>query len=358
MFHTRKATVALDKVYALLGMSSDDPSAARLSADYGASWETVFRKLVAFSLSNQMSVETWDGKEVAVISGKGSVLGEVSVVEGDTITWKKTPQGRSQSFTPPASAKPIQPRDVICLLQGASRPTIIRLYSDYSAIIRIAVPFMDDSDVLNTKWSEHLESITTFPDNFLLIWDWHASREHAQEYEDFRSGQGLSNQRIHPQKDLDRATRWWTIGRVLESAKRSEEAVENFHKSVEIGNMVLRDAEDWESSYARLGAWGDLLVEDRGGWVPLVYVAEKGYMSFVRQLLESGAAVDATDGHGRTPLLWAARNGHEAVVWQLLENGIAVDTTDRYGRTPLFWAAKNGHEAVVRQLMKSLGARP
>jgi hypothetical protein len=33
-----------------------------------------------------MSVETWDGKEAAVISGKGCVLGEVSVVKGDTIT--------------------------------------------------------------------------------------------------------------------------------------------------------------------------------------------------------------------------------------------------------------------------------
>jgi hypothetical protein len=121
MFHTRKATVALDKVYALLGMSSDDPSAARLSADYGASWETIFRKLVAFSLSNRVSVEIWDEKEVAVISGKGFVLGEVSVVEGDTTTWKNTPEDRSQSFTPPASAKPIQPRDVIYLLPGASK---------------------------------------------------------------------------------------------------------------------------------------------------------------------------------------------------------------------------------------------
>jgi hypothetical protein len=52
MFYTRKATVLLDKVYALLGMSSDDPSAVGLSADYGALWETVFRKLVTFSLLN------------------------------------------------------------------------------------------------------------------------------------------------------------------------------------------------------------------------------------------------------------------------------------------------------------------
>ncbi|KAJ1323046.1 ankyrin repeat domain-containing protein 50 [Microdochium nivale] len=351
MFHTRKATVAIDKVYALLGMSSDDPTAASLSADYGASWETVFRKLVTFSLSNRMSVETWDGKEVAVISGKGSVLGEVSVVEGDKITWKNMSEGRSQSFAPAASAKPIQPRDIICLLQGASRPTIIRLHSDYSAVIRIAIPLTDDSDAPHTKWSEHLESITTFPDNFLLIWDWHASQEHTQEYEDFRSGQGLSDQRMQSQKDPDRATRLLTMGRVLEYAKRSEDAVENFHKSVAIADMVLRDAENWESAHASLGAWGDLLVENRGGWVPLPYAAEKGYERIVRQLLQKGATADAADGDGRTPLSWAAENGHEAVMRQLLDKGAAVDIVDGYGQTPLSWAAENGHEAVMRQLL-------
>lgn len=36
-------TERLDKVYALLSMSSDDPSAAGLSANYKTSWEGVFR---------------------------------------------------------------------------------------------------------------------------------------------------------------------------------------------------------------------------------------------------------------------------------------------------------------------------
>jgi hypothetical protein len=348
MFHTRKATVLVDKVYALLGMSSDDPSTAGLSADYGASWETVFRRLVTFSLSDQMSVETWDEKEVAVISGKGCVLGEVSVVKGDTVTWKDRFKGRSQCFTLPASVKPIRPRDVICLLQGASRPTIIRLYSDYSAVIRIAVSFVDDSDVSNTKWST-----TTFPDDFLLIWDWDISwdQEHAKEYEDFRSGQGLSHQKPQPQEDLDRATRLWRMGRVLECVGRDEEAADNFQKSVEMGMMVLRGADSSESSHAGWAAWGDLLVEDRGGWTSLSYAARKGYEAFVRQLLDNGAMVDTKDNKGKTPLSWAAAHGHEAVVKLLLGTGkVDVDTKDKFGQTPLFWAAARGHEAVVKLL--------
>ena len=347
MFHTRKATVALDKVYALLGMSSDDPSAAGLSADYNSSWETVFRKLVIFSLSSQISVETWDKKEVAVIRGKSYILGEVSEVEGDTITWKDTPKGRSQSFTLPASAKPNQPRDILCLFHGASRPTIIRAHSDYAAVIRITVPSLDDSDAANTAWLERLESVTTFPDDFLLVWDWEVpqDRVQAKEYEDFRNGQGLSDPTSQQQKDPDRAARLWTMGRVLECVGRYEEAGERFQKSVDMGAMVL------DSGHASWAAWGDLLVEDRSGWAPLLYAAKKGYEAIVRQLLDKEAVV-GVDRFGWTSLLWAAGNGHEGVVRQLLEKSVTVNAEDRFGWTPLSWAARNGHKGVIRQLLE------
>ncbi|KAK0728059.1 hypothetical protein B0T26DRAFT_767047, partial [Lasiosphaeria miniovina] len=130
MFHTREATEALDKVYALLGMSSGDPSAEGLSADYIASWKTVFKKLIAYSLSTQASVETWDGKDVALIKGKGYVLGSVSRVEDTTqdsrvrVTWNRhSHDTKVQSFILWASAKSLQPGDFICLFQGASHPT-------------------------------------------------------------------------------------------------------------------------------------------------------------------------------------------------------------------------------------------
>ncbi|KAG4437277.1 hypothetical protein IFR05_007254 [Cadophora sp. M221] len=59
MFHTRKATDLRDKVYALLGMSSDDPEKAGLRPDYQVLWEDLFRDLVKFVLSNDLSVQTW-----------------------------------------------------------------------------------------------------------------------------------------------------------------------------------------------------------------------------------------------------------------------------------------------------------
>jgi hypothetical protein len=96
MYHTRKATDRRDKVYALLSMSSDDTSIAGLSANYEISWGRLFQQLINF-FSKRVSVDTWDDKEIAVIRGKGCVLGEVSSVEIDTdwedrqhvgITWK------------------------------------------------------------------------------------------------------------------------------------------------------------------------------------------------------------------------------------------------------------------------------
>ncbi len=65
-----------------------------------------------------------------------------------------------------------------------------------------------------------------------------------------------------------------------------------------MGVRVLRGRDSSESSYANWAAWGDLLVEDRGGWASLPYAAKKGYKAVVRQLLEKGAVVEAKDPDG------------------------------------------------------------
>ena len=83
MYHTRKATLRHDKVYALLGMSSDDLSAAGLSPDYTVSWEQPFQNLVKFLLCKEVSVKAWGKREIAVIKSRGSILGRVSLVEND-----------------------------------------------------------------------------------------------------------------------------------------------------------------------------------------------------------------------------------------------------------------------------------
>jgi ankyrin repeat protein len=387
MYHTRKATNPLDKVYALLGMSSDDPNAAKLSANYDTSWKEVIQKLVKFSLSDQMSVSAWDGEEVAVIQGKGYVLGEVSSVGRDTtrddrqgvdITWESamgsfyTKGKQSDHFTFQVSAKPIQVGDAVCLLEGASNPTIVRLRSDSAIIIMVAVPVS-----LTDDQRRRLASRTTVPHDFLLVWDWDESRRKSQGgegYRDFVNNRGVPKcPRVECQCQdyLDKATRLWNFGLLLNGMERYKEAGKNLRNAVEAHRTgrALRSVDKTYPSHGprreedeeALRVMDDLLIDDKGaameakykedGQTPLSWAAQNGHKAMMRLLIDKGANIEAKDEDGRTPLWWAARKGHEAMVRLLIDKGANIQGKNTHGQTPLWWAARNGHEAVVRLLV-------
>jgi hypothetical protein len=83
MYHSYEATKRHDKVYALLGMSSDDLSKVGLLPDYGVPWEELLQRLVKFLLSKKISVETWQNREIVVIKSKGCILGKVTSVQSN-----------------------------------------------------------------------------------------------------------------------------------------------------------------------------------------------------------------------------------------------------------------------------------
>lgn len=58
MYYTRAATKLHDKIYALLGLSSDDPKAAALIPNYILPWDTVLRQFVAYIPPKQFHVHT------------------------------------------------------------------------------------------------------------------------------------------------------------------------------------------------------------------------------------------------------------------------------------------------------------
>ncbi|KAF2188912.1 HET-domain-containing protein [Zopfia rhizophila CBS 207.26] len=149
---TRSGRVSLDicSLGELIDIS-DDFSAVDLLPDYRVPWKELLQGLVKFLLGKQVSVKTWNDKEVAEIRSRGSVLGQVSWTESD---W----DGRQNT-----SAKSVRKGDVVCLLKGAPKPTIIRPYEDHFAVIMIA--FTPPENI----------RIKTFPRNFLLVWDWEKS---------------------------------------------------------------------------------------------------------------------------------------------------------------------------------------
>ncbi|PVH72420.1 HET-domain-containing protein, partial [Cadophora sp. DSE1049] len=235
MFHTREASDKRDKVYALLGMSSDDPGKAGLRPDYGASWKTLFEQLVKFILGEDVSVETSDDCQRAVIKIKGCILGQVSSIRMDdrqnvnvtrNAAWDL---GGTVEWTLQASAKPIQVHDIICLLHGASKPTIIRLCKDHFAVIVIAATPLNRSSSFG--WPETSQSITQFLRDFLLVWDWKPlqGKLHDQgEYETLTKtySQALDYSKAESGDYLDEATKLWNDIMILDDLGEYDKADE------------------------------------------------------------------------------------------------------------------------------------
>ncbi|EXA31269.1 hypothetical protein FOPG_18083 [Fusarium oxysporum f. sp. conglutinans race 2 54008] len=371
MYHTRKATDRRDKVYALLGMSSDDPSAAKLSADYEtSSWEKVFQKLIKFSISDRMSVDTWPDKEVAVIKGKGCVLGVVSNVgrvigrddrQSVGITWRNAPNHshtkgeHSPPWTFQASAKSIRIGDAVCLLQGASRPTIVRPCHDYSAVILIAAPLPDDRTT-SIKWSELLRSIETFPNDFLLIWDWNVSEDKSQDGEGYQNF--ITNSEMGLQVYLEKATRLRDVGLLRHGMERYEDAAKSLGEAVKVCDTALRSVDNPELAPPGYGPWRqamvDLLIKDKEGWAPLYLAAWNGNEAIVKLLLDTDKVdPDCKDKDGRAPLSYAAEKGHAEVVSVLIGKNCNVNVTERGGATPLARAIDSGSKVVLETLLKN-----
>ncbi|KAF1813456.1 HET-domain-containing protein, partial [Eremomyces bilateralis CBS 781.70] len=188
MYHSHQATKRHDKVYALLGMCSDDLSTAGLEPDYSLPWRVLMQRVVKFLLSDHVSVDTWNEKETAVIKSKGCVLGKVATVGINNVSGGrqnvkaiiKTSPGcgisGSASWLLQTSAKSIQNGDLICLLRGALMPTIVRLRGDHFTVVVIAAvpPKHIHAKNNDVEWSELAQS-ASFIRDFLLIWDWETS---------------------------------------------------------------------------------------------------------------------------------------------------------------------------------------
>lgn len=186
MYHTHEATKRHDKVYALLGMSSDDLSKADLLPNYQVPWEKLLQRLAKFLLYEKISVETWGNKEMAVIKSKGCILGKVSSVQSDIASDNR------------------QGVDVI-VENVSGRPGYIR--------------------------TELLQSAKIFTRDFLLVWDWENSPEKLQDLGEYKtliqtnnSVSGYSKTELEGR--LDKATRTWDVALILGDSREYKKAEE------------------------------------------------------------------------------------------------------------------------------------
>lgn len=145
----------------------------------------------------------------------------------------------AQAGTLPASAKPIQHGDLVCILAGATEPTIIRLCEDHFDIIMIAISPTGDMGVgdMSIELREVLRSIKAFPHDFPLVWDWEMSPEKSQKGEDGNSkganSQAVDHLKTDGEDHLDRMTRLWNAALILKDAEEYEEAEKRLRELID-----------------------------------------------------------------------------------------------------------------------------
>jgi ankyrin repeat protein len=94
-------------------------------------------------------------------------------------------------------------------------------------------------------------------------------------------------------------------------------------------------------------------VNARGGYYgnALQAASHRGHKVIVKQLLNNGAKVNAQGGEYGNALQAASYGGHEAVVELLLDNGAEINAWGKYYRNALQGAAYGRHEVIVKRLL-------
>ena len=94
------------------------------------------------------------------------------------------------------------------------------------------------------------------------------------------------------------------------------------------------------------------------GMTALHVVASKGYLGFVKHLIEQGCPVNAKNIANSTALHEAVRKGNTSCVSVLLSNGADPTITDSFGNTPLHIVMPKSSRLEIFNLLLSKGTNP
>jgi hypothetical protein len=364
MYHAYKATRLHDKVYALLGMCSDNLETAGLEPNYDIGWKLLVHRLTRFILGDQVSVDTWEDKEIALIESKGYILGQVSWAKSNTKSsgqiLQATFKGKFEchDWTLPNSAVSIQTGDYICLLQGASKPTIARLCDNYFMIIMIAAAppqkiQAGDCVVEEVNWLKLLQSVSLLYD-FSLVWDWgfQGKVQGRGGYDELINTRPLEWSMSKLEIQLRNAMRIRNVARMLQDLGERSQVGETPPKALHW--LAANGHEAAPKILHKVGRVDGDLKHDSGRTL-LSWATQNGDMGIVKLLFAiNGVDVNSKDKSGRTPFSWAAQNGDEGIVKLLLTmDAVDVNSKDNSGRTPVSWAIESGDEGIFKLLLET-----
>ena len=190
LFQGNEATDKRDKVYALLGLSSDNDISPQLRPDYTKSWSTLFQQVIKHILGSSPLVET-DDTEQAIIFESGSVLGTISFGWHDHLIVQSPTFGGlydnkyhwKASWTLTHHGGSIRDGDILVFFQNARGPSVIRPCGDHFDIVMISLPLPPVVTVVlnsprpgwrefNLAWADFAQGARKSSRKFHLIWDW------------------------------------------------------------------------------------------------------------------------------------------------------------------------------------------
>jgi hypothetical protein len=154
MFRLREATDPRDKVYALLGIMSQESTKTDIVPDYGIEWDDLFRNLVhsVLGLKAEAAWVACEKTKYGQISAKGCTIGYISNVDvprsdhqvvSITSTYHcdpialQDPDIETWSWALHSSAAAVRQGDIVCWLEGSTGATIIRFESNCFTIVAI-----------------------------------------------------------------------------------------------------------------------------------------------------------------------------------------------------------------------------
>lgn len=225
MYHDYQASKRHDKIFALLGMCSDDAEQAGLSPDYQISWRELLARAVRLMLGDEAEICTWHDRELALIRSRMRVLGQVISVQSrtedrQTFCFKDTSHEEHTKFLS-VGAKEIVEGDIICHLQGAPTASIVRAHGDYLTVIMIGAP-IKDTFVKRTS--------PKFETKVVVLWNWESTAEEEKEADHLE--EELINAGVERElEDIHTVhCRSLDIAWMLYHLRRYEGALERYHK--------------------------------------------------------------------------------------------------------------------------------
>ncbi|KAI8943339.1 hypothetical protein NX059_001356 [Plenodomus lindquistii] len=377
MFYQHEASKKHDKIYALLGMAFEDHAATGISPNYSLPRDAVLLSLMRLLLGNIAIIHTWAHQEVVHVYGSVAVLGHVAGVDvnvDDQLavvtmhTYTKKRGAADLYWNVPISAARICEGDILCWIDGAPSPSIIRLLDTSVPAMIIQISVTGNREDLPEPIIGPLGLCSC---NMSLVWGGQdpGSAPHASlGYDTLMTLDMHKSSRIFdikPKSCVQISLLLWSL------ATRYEEAADDLHtpqSKREIiaqtkGGLERHEERCWQISQYIKAAWAIsatcLRIFKKGvaisHGIPYAEPLEKP-VDTVFDVREDPRQVPFY-AIARTPVAWASQSGYKAVVELLVvDYGISVNVKDSYGRTPLSWAMNGSYGSqnfeIIQMLLK------